>query len=122
VYTWKDANGGIHYGDKPKGITTAKEVKVEIFNSYSDSSFLPIKTALANKKVVMFSASWCTYCKKAANYFTQNNISFIELDVENDGEARTYFNAVGGEGIPVILYKNSKITGFSIEQFKKIYP
>ena len=33
-------------------------------------------------KVVMYSTSWCGYCKKAKNYFEANKIAYIEKDIE----------------------------------------
>jgi thiol-disulfide isomerase/thioredoxin len=36
----------------------------------------------SNKQVTMYSTSWCGYCRKARQVFTQQNIPFRELDIE----------------------------------------
>ena len=35
-------------------------------------------------KIVLFSTSWCPHCKAAKEYFTHNDIPFINRDVELD--------------------------------------
>jgi glutaredoxin len=120
VYRWTDEKGKIHYSDKPTD-SKAQQVKVEIFNTYSTAPYTPIKAALSKNVVVMFSAEWCEYCKKANKFFTANNIAFLEVDIDKDQAAKNYFNSIGGTGLPVILYKNRKVTGFSEASFREIY-
>jgi glutaredoxin len=120
VYKWTDEQGKIHYSDKPTN-SKAQTVNVEVMNTYTPSTYSPIKNALAKNVVVMFSAEWCGYCKKANKFFKENNIAFLELDIEKDMSAKNYFETIGGKGLPVILYKNKKVTGFSEASFRAIY-
>lgn len=80
------------------------------------------KGAKAGKKagrvqpVVMYSTSWCGYCRRARSYFTQKKIEFVEKDIEQDSEAaREMMQKVGGRsGVPVIDIDGTIIQGFDV--------
>lgn len=72
VYKWVDEYGKIHFGDKkPKG-EEVEEVSIKI-NSIKTVTY-ESSTIDTGKKVIMYSASWCGYCKKAKKYFKNNGI------------------------------------------------
>ena len=73
-------------------------------------------------KIVLYSVSWCPHCKEAKEYFTKNNIPFINRDVELDSAAmddltRKYQST----GVPVIVIGNDEkvLKGFKQETFEK---
>ena len=39
------------------------------------------------KKVLIYSTPTCTYCKKAKEYFDENDIVYDEIDVSKDMDA-----------------------------------
>ena len=67
----------------------------------------------SENNVVMYSTSWCPACKTAKQYFTQRNIPFQEIDVEHSPEGAAEFRRLGGGGVPMIVIKGDKMTGFS---------
>jgi glutaredoxin len=69
----------------------------------------------------MYSTSWCGYCKKARKYFQANNIPFVEYDIEKNSRAKKRFDRAGGKGVPLILYKGKRLSGFSESGFNRIY-
>ncbi|ABB32638.1 glutaredoxin-like protein, YruB-family [Geobacter metallireducens RCH3] len=76
----------------------------------------------AYPKVVLYSVAWCPHCKEAKEYFTRNNIPFINKDVELDEKAmdeltKTYKS----QGVPVIVIGDDKkvLKGFNPELFEK---
>ena len=72
-------------------------------------------TAAAEKResgVVMYSTSWCPACKAAKQYFTQRNIPFEEIDVEHSPDGAAEFRRLGGSGVPMIVIRGNKMTGF----------
>ena len=88
IFKWTDAEGRVHFTDKPPQSATTETVKLRI-NSFSSPSVEPFsfdETLISKRKVaqnvVMYSTTWCGYCKQARNYFQQNNIAFAEYDVE----------------------------------------
>jgi glutaredoxin-like YruB-family protein len=72
--------------------------------------------------VVLYSTSWCPHCKAAKEYFTKNNIPFINRDVELDATAMDDLTKkYKSQGIPVIVIgKDEKILrGFDQATFEQ---
>lgn len=120
IYKWVDKNGRVHYSDSNN--TPEKEavetVKLKI-NTYTHTSFE--KTEVFTERVVMYSASWCGYCKKARKYFRANRIPFVEYDIERNKQAYRRYKKLGAKAVPVILYKGQRMNGFTVEGFNRIY-
>jgi len=72
--------------------------------------------AIANNKdsgIVIYSTNWCPSCKAAKEYFSRRNIPYREIDVEHSPEGAAEFQRLGGNGVPLIVIKGDKMTGFS---------
>lgn len=119
IYKWVDADGKTHFSDaKPK--SEAVEAVTLKINTYTDVSF-DDGSGDVGEKVVMYSTSWCGYCKKARRYFERNNIAFVEYDIERNRRAKAEYDRLGGRGVPVILVGTRRMNGFSVDGFKRIY-
>ena len=73
-------------------------------------------------KIVLFSTSWCPHCKAAKEYFTSNNIPFINRDVELDSDAMDVLTTkYKSQGVPVIVIGNDAVVlkGFDEARFEK---
>jgi glutaredoxin len=129
LYKWVDDKGNIHYGDSPPAkadlkeitgkITSFKTVEVEPFKF--DSSLVTTGSNSRTKPVIMYSTSWCGYCKKARQHFTRNSIPFREFDIEKSKKAAREYKKLKGRGVPVILIGERRMNGFSANAFDKIY-
>lgn len=68
--------------------------------------------------IVLYSTTWCGYCKKARNYLTAKKVFFTEKDVEKDPEAskelaqKAAAAGVRPQGVPVIDVRGTLILGF----------
>jgi glutaredoxin-like YruB-family protein len=93
----------------------------------SHQSALSEEKAAAAKKypqIVLFSVAWCPHCKETKEYFTQNNIPFINRDVEVDEKAMAELTGkYNSNGVPVIVIGTGKnevvVRGFTPELFQK---
>jgi glutaredoxin len=128
LYKWVDSNGKIHYGDSPPENVNLKKITgtVSSFSSVSVEPFVYDPKLVSQRKtstrsVVMYSTSWCGYCKKAARYFKQKKIPFIEHDIEKSARAAKEYKKLRGRGVPVILVGNQRMNGFSIKAFNNLY-
>lgn len=127
IYKWTDSHGRVHFGDLPKKEAKAEKITVDVV-SYKSVKIENVEFYQAPKrtrqsdKVIMYSTSWCGYCKKAKKYFNQNNIAFNEYDIEKNKAANQQFKKLGGRGVPLILVGNKKMSGFSEQGFERIYP
>ncbi len=93
----------------------------------SHQSTLNPEKAMAAKQypqIVLFSVAWCPHCKQTKEYFTKNNIPFINRDVEVDEKAMTELTGkYNSNGVPVIVIGTGKnevvLKGFTPEQFQE---
>ena len=128
IYRWTDAQGSIHFGDRPP--VEAKTEKIDIrVNTYEsveikynpDWSRESDKRRQGTDQVVMYSAQWCGVCKTAKAYFKENNIPFQELDIDKSEKARKDFEKLKGRGVPIILLGDKRMNGFSPKRFADMY-
>ncbi len=133
VYSWKDTNGRLHYSDVPPKSIQAESIEIKLDNGSGNAAHSakkksvkftyekPKRRGLKKKKVVMYATSWCGYCAKARKYFKDNNIAFVEYDVEKNAAKEKEFKRLGGTGFPLIVIGKKKMMGFSADRFDKIY-
>lgn len=123
VYKWTDESGNVHYGDKPAEHIKAKPIDITI-NRYGAINYPETSShtkTTAQPKVVMYSTSWCGYCKKARKHFTSKNIAFTEYDIEKNARAKKEYDALNGRGVPVILVGKQRMNGFTASRFDYLY-
>lgn len=107
MYKWTDSNGVTYFSVHPSGESGSESKPEESLN---------------NDTIVMYSTSWCPYCKKARNYFRENDIPYTEYDVEKLPGRMREFEELGGTGYPLILIgQHKKMQGFSIQGFERRY-
>ena len=119
IYKWVDDKGKVHFTDQKPREQKAEELKLKI-NTYTSVSY---DTSIfdTGKKVIMYSTSWCGYCKQAKAYFRAKNIPFTEYDIEQSASARSAFKQMGATGVPVILVGKQRMNGFSRTAFDQMY-
>ncbi len=122
IYKWVDESGKIHYSDeKPdEGLSEQVDVQVNSIDtiSISASDFLD---ARERRQVVMYSAAWCGFCKKARHYFRQQGIPFKEYDIETSRKGRRDYAKLNGTGVPIIFVGQKRMQGFRAARFQAIY-
>ena len=130
IYQWRDKNGQLHFGDHPPKEVKAEQVEVKI-NSYENvevindldlgNSGSKKNKSRSKGSVVIYTTTRCGYCKKAKRYFKKNNIGYSEYDVENSTKGKRDYKKMNGTGVPIILIGRTRMNGFSIARFEKIY-
>lgn len=143
MYKWVDQNGVVHYSDTPP----AGDKKVEILettqysppppkpnatnsreNRKADAASKPEKKAYIKKnsldryadRVVVFTTTWCSYCKKAIAFLQAHRIRFEQYDIEKDPAAAKKMRELGGRGgVPFAILKGKPAHGFSERTYKK---
>ena len=80
-------------------LTPAARAKVDQFSS---------------AKVVLFGASWCTYCAAERKTFSERGIKYVEIDVERDPEAMRFMTDwLGVPGVPATVIGTRLIPGYN---------
>ena len=79
----------------------------------ADAPQSPLNPAAVKQKypkIVLYSTSWCPHCKRAKEYFTRNNIPFINKDVEVDDSAMDELTKkYKSQGVPVVVIGDDKV-------------
>ena len=71
-------------------------------------------------KVLLFSTSTCSWCRRAKRYFKEQQVPFKEVNIERDPEAaREIVRKTGQTGVPVIKIGSNWIVGFDRERIDK---
>ena len=71
-------------------------------------------------KVVLFSTSTCSWCRRAKRYFKEQRVAFKEVNIERDpNAAREIVRKTGQTGVPVIKIGSTWIVGFDRERIDK---
>jgi len=119
VYKWTDDKGNTHFGDRKPIEFQVEKIKLKI-NTYTNVTYEE-STVSHSQNVVMYSTSWCGYCKKARTYFERKNITYADYDIEKNSTAKEQYKAMGATGVPVILVGKKRMNGFSEKGFENIY-
>lgn len=75
------------------------------------------KTLATKPDVIMLATSWCPYCSQARKYFVNNEISYCEYNIEDNGEGARMYDQVNTNpsmpiGIPVLFIGEYQFSGF----------
>lgn len=72
------------------------------------------------KKVEIYTSDTCIQCKKAKEYFENNNIVFIEYNISSNEEYKRELIKKGYLSVPVIVVDNQDILGFDVNRIKQL--
>lgn len=121
VYTWKDAQGRTHFGDRPPLDSKAQQLELEI-NTIQRPQLQTLDAGFASsRQVTIYTAEWCGVCTKAKKHFKKNNIPFSAYDVEKSAKGRRDYRKLKGTGVPIILVGKQRMNGFSAKRFDQLY-
>ena len=72
------------------------------------------------KKVEIYTSDTCIQCKKAKEYFQNNNIEFIEYNISSSQEYKRELIKKGYLSVPVIVVEGQDILGFDLPRIKQL--
>ena len=68
---------------------------------------------IQQQDVLLYTTSWCPYCRKAREFLERANIPYTELDVEKSSQAYEQYEKISGRGVPVIKIGDQVIQGYN---------
>ena len=72
-------------------------------------------------KVKIFTTKTCHFCQMTKEFFKENNVKYMEIDVSSDQKAaKEMIEKSGQMGVPVIEVDNNIIIGYNKEKLKKL--
>lgn len=132
IYRSVGPDGKIVYGDRPptEGRLDRKmkfaDLPASPLPAPARSSVEQMKRStpaatLATSAVVLYSASWCGYCKAAKAYLGSRRIAYQEVDVDTAAGQASYAQAGGGNGVPLLVAGGERIQGFSPQAYDAFF-
>ncbi|MEW6165684.1 MAG: glutaredoxin family protein [Pseudomonadota bacterium] len=133
VTKWIDAQGRVHYGDRPpvgKGGTTAPlRGTVSVGDGITlvpgmdttqgaDAEFARAVAAPRKGEVWIYTTANCGFCKRAMRHLGDRGIAFVEKDIGVNAAYQAEFRAIGGRGVPVTLSGSQRANGYRKEAFE----
>lgn len=137
IVQWVDTDGVVHYSDSAAAADAGARVQpkdVKLFQpdpgvTVAPSSSLPAPTSTSaantpTHSVVLYTTSWCPYCKRAREFLRREGIAFTDYDVEKDAAAARrkaeYDKQRGSQGVPLAIIDNVVVSGFSEETYRRV--
>jgi glutaredoxin len=77
-------------------------------------------------KVFMYALSTCPWCRKAKQFFKENNIpfDFVDYDLQPEAEQEKIMEKMvklaGATSFPVVLIENQVVVGYNPEKYAEI--
>ena len=71
-------------------------------------------------KIVMYGADWCPYCKKLRTEFTNDNIDFVEIDVDRHAKKDLILRTMQIEGYPATWVGYTRVAGSTLKAVNKV--
>ncbi|MEE9332220.1 MAG: glutaredoxin family protein [Methylophilaceae bacterium] len=90
---------------------------VFFFQYFSQAETVEI-SKIKHDNVILYATSWCGYCKKTRAFLAENDIEYIEYNIEESEKGRKQHKALGGNGVPTLDIKGTVIHGYSIKNMK----
>jgi glutaredoxin len=129
-------DGKITYSDQP--LAQARDTKTLTFASAPASplstetlAYIDQLQKSANARAaapaavstpVLYSASWCGYCKQAKAYLARKQVAYSEVDIDIKDGLAAYVRAGGGggKGVPLLVANGKSMFGFSAASYEKL--
>jgi glutaredoxin len=132
MYKWIDDKGEMHISDSPPPAAKSPG-DIEVYKDSQEDSIDTAPAPVRKKEesrpsferktkadVVIYTTSWCPYCRKARDYLRSRGIDFIEYDIEKDKEAAIRKKQLDNRGgVPFAIINGRSISGFSASAYER---
>ena len=111
-YKVVEANGIVRFVSSLAEVAAAQRTKAERIDSQPSGG---------GHEVVVYTTSWCGWCKKTRAWLDQQGVDYENRDVEANAEwAEEMHDLTGSGGVPVIVIDGEVIKGFNPAQLEKL--
>lgn len=117
LYRWVDADGKVHYGDRPPAPDKVKEIKERKYAAPSADKQVSfaLRQAMDAYPVVVYVTADCDApCKQARDYLKKRGVPFSEKTISTNEEIASLRGQLGGGdlSVPVLQVGEKARMGF----------
>lgn len=121
AYTWTDADGQVHFGDRPPQNSNAREVEIRVNTYMAPAEVTREANALVDDRdIIIYTTQRCGYCRQAKAFLAGRDLPFKEYDVENSPRGRADYRKLKGRGVPIILVGDQRMNGYSEDRLSAL--
>lgn len=82
--------------------------------------FLNPPPDFSHGNVVLYATDWCPYCEKTRTLLTSKGIPFKEMNIETSEEARSQYQRLAANGVPVLLVAGEVVRGYNPKKIEAV--
>lgn len=71
-------------------------------------------------KVVLYATDWCPYCEKTRALLAAKGIPYQEMNIETSEEARSQYQRLAANGVPVLLVAGEVVRGYNHKKMEAV--
>ncbi len=69
---------------------------------------------MPSAQVTVYTTGWCPYCARAKSLLKRKNVDFVEVDVDDRPDLRSWLKSASGQTtVPQVFVNNRALGGFS---------
>jgi glutaredoxin len=68
--------------------------------------------------IILYSATWCGYCRAARDFLNKSGMAYTEYDIEKSDTGKAAYNDLGGGGIPIMIVGGETLRGWSQDRLQ----
>lgn len=69
----------------------------------------------------LYTATWCGYCKHLKESLDASGVPYLDHDVENTDEGKSYFESHSFDGVPVTVIGHETIEGYDADRLESVF-
>jgi glutaredoxin len=134
LYRSVGPDGKVSFSDRPN--PQAREQKQLRVTTLPGSELSPetlafieeMKTAskdrsapVPSKGVVIYTATWCGYCRRALAFLNANGIAYQNWDIDTPEGAASFARVGGRRGVPALFVDGERLNGYTTEAYTEIF-
>jgi mycoredoxin len=71
-------------------------------------------------QVVLYATDWCPYCEKTRALLATKGIPYKEMNIETSAEARSQYQRLAANGVPVLLVAGEVVRGYHQQRMEAL--
>jgi len=91
----------------------ALAIALLVIDRYADYAHRPAEDA---NQVVIYTTTWCPYCKQLREDLAASKVPYVEYDVEKSLQGQLGMWALRGRGVPVSAVGSKVVYGYRVDQ------